>query len=332
MKTIKLLYLISLIFLAACQKDVFKENTMRGVNTGVDFNQWVKVPKGTFYSITSWRVIDEHGQPESLLVGPYYSSKHLDTMDHDFEIMATEVTNEQYARFLNQALDSGIIKIIGDTIKTYYKGDPFTGYDHELKVSAGYYPVMVLNQPGLHIKYDQGRFAAEKGYENHPVVYVTWFGANAYAKFYGYRLPTEKEWERAAMGDNIRAYPWGDEINPHYANYLHGNKELRKVYGSPVRTTPVGFFNGKTYKGPYGEFKTMDNRSPYGAYDMCGNVWEWCADDYPFMHYRFMRGGSYLNYEIYAATWVRNNAEPWFASPSVGFRCVRDLIDKCTKQ
>ena len=326
MKGHKIFFLAIILLVIGCKPGPYKENTLKGIKTGVNPDQWVYVPQGTYYTVTFWRIIKEGNSLDSVRVGPYYSGRHLDTVDHDFEIMATEVTNAQYARFLNQALDSGVIKIKQDTIQTYYPGDPFTGYEHEFPVKPGYYPMMVLRQPGLHILYKDGRFTAEQGFENHPVVNVTWFGAWAYARFYGYRLPREKEWEKAAMGTDLRGYPWGNEINVHFANYMEGNKALRKIFGDPVRTTPVGFYNGKTYKGPKGSFETRDNRSPYGAYDMCGNVWEWCANDYPFIHYRYMRGGSYNDYPPYSTTWWRNNAEPWFSSPSVGFRCVRTPI------
>ena len=326
MKLYKLIFFILIIALIGCKPEDYKENVLKNINTGVNPNQWVLVPAGTYYTINFYRTIEKDGKIDSVRVGPYYSGKHLDTIDYDYEIMITEVTNAQYAEFLNKALLNGKITIKGDTIKTFYPGDPFTGYDHEYPVPEGDYPVMLLNQPGLHIAFDGKVFTVEPGFENHPVVYVSWFGAWAYAQFYGWRLPSEKEWEKAASGPNLRAYPWGDEISPYYANYLEGNKALRKVFGSPVRTTPVGFYNGKTYKGPYGEFQTKDNRSFYGVYDLSGNVWEWCGDDYPFIHYRIMRGGSYNDYPPYATTWWRNNAEPWFSSPSVGFRCVRDPI------
>ncbi len=326
----KFLGYILLIMLAwvGCSPDQYVDNTLRGIETGVSPDQWVTVPAGAFYSNTKWRVVNEDGKLDSVLVGPYYTHLEIDTIPYDFQIMATEVTYGQFAKFLNDALAKNFIKIVDDTIKVYYHGDEFTHYRHEFEVPAGDYPAMILTEPGIHIKYNDGKFTVDEGYENHPVVYVTWFGAYAYAQFYGYRLPTEKEWEKAARGRELKAYPWGNDISPEYANYHLANVKLNKIFGEPARTTPVGFFNGKTYEGKNGKFETKDNRSVFGAYDMAGNVWEWCGNAYPFIHYRYMRGGSYENYDYNVTTWARNNAEPWFSSAWVGFRCVKAVPAK----
>ena len=90
---------------------------------------------------------------------------------------------------------------------------------------------------------------------NQPVVGVSWYDAMAYAKWAGKRLPTEAEWEYAARGGlEGKKYPWGDSIYESKANYDH----------SIGHTTPVG------------EYPT----NGYGLYDMTGNVWEWCLDEY----------------------------------------------------
>lgn len=106
---------------------------------------------------------------------------------------------------------------------------------------------------------------SDSGKSNHPVVYVDWTQANDYCEFVHKRLPSEAEWEKAALGTNGGKYPWGDKINCSFANY-----------GNCVgRTDVVGSY-------PLG-------RSPYEVYDMVGNVWEWVADCYSEDYYHISK-------------------------------------------
>ena len=165
------------------------------------------------------------------------------------------------------------------------------------------------------------------GKNNHPVVYVSWYAAMAYAQWAEKRLPTEAEWEKAARGGLIgNIYPWGNEIDPTKANYYDATDKEQ---------TPVG-----TYP-----------KNGYGLYDMAGNVREWCLDSYIVDYYenapkqnpvagsaniqdiiknfinvktdRVLRGGSWLNSQYSSRVTNRSNRAPTDTNPNEGFRCVK---------
>lgn len=303
----KNIFLLTMVFFSllmiACASDPAEvlRTEVPYIDTGVDVETWALVPAGEFLK----------GQHE-----------HPTTIGYDYEIMVTDVTNAQYAGYLNEALAKGEIKIEDNKVLGFYPGDEFHGHKHEKKIDAGFWLLIPLEEPGIHIRFQGEQFTVDNGFENHPVVMVTWFGAKAYCDFYGWRLPTEEEWEKAARGTDNRAYPWGDDITSHQANCLGSHHELKKFFGGihPI-TTPVGFFNGYRYN----DYQTEKSVSPYGLYDMAGNVWQWTENVYPNTHLRYMRGGSEANYEYNLRVWARNSAEPDYFGINVGFRCVRDV-------
>jgi len=143
-----------------------------------------------------------------------------------------------------------------------------------------------------------------KALRDHPVVYVSWDDAVAYAQWAGGRLPSEQEWERAARGIDGRVYPWGDEFDAARCNAEEG---------SIGTTTPVGRYS-------------PDGDSPCSCVDMAGNVWEWTTSEWePGTEWRVVRGGAWGSRRRYARCAARVRPTPDDLPDDLGLRVVVPL-------
>lgn len=180
--------------------------------------------------------------------------------------------------------------------------------DEEDKINMREYSIMkypVTN--ALYKEFDPNyrlRFPRYSSAEDQPAIGINFYEAVIFSIWSGKRLPTEKEWEKASRGVDGRDYPWGEAMG-YQAGYAN----------------TCDFLTGKT--NSVQEFE--QGISPYGCFDMAGNVWEWCYQPHSSRHItqRVARGGSWFNYLIHSKCAYRNSFDPDEHNLAVGLRCVR---------
>jgi formylglycine-generating enzyme required for sulfatase activity len=243
--------------------------------------------------------------------------QHWVTLTKDYYMSQYEITNAQYAAFLNAVGVDG----------TGAKADIQNG--EMLLEPSRQHPDFGDVDWGLH--WSGNQWTPVSGYENHPVVFVSWYGAKAYALWAGGDLPTEAQWERAARG-GIENRPFGLEdgwvLTGHMAN-ING-------------VAAYDFNRGGQYVDPYGPSLRVTRQigayipNAYGLYDMHGNVYEWCEDwydDYSNLRGftdpvctegtgRVVRSSHYDSPAAYCRSAFRGGMYPQDVHPALGLRIV----------
>lgn len=179
--------------------------------------------------------------------------------------------------------------------------------DEEDRVNLKEFAIMKF--PVTNVLYEQfdpqhkTRFPKYSWEEDQPVIGINYYEAVIFSFWLGLRLPTEMEWEKAARGTEGRIYPWGEPMG--YEKGFANTCDFMECKTTPVAELEPGL-------------------SPYGCFDMAGNVWEWCVQLNASRHstQRIVRGGSWMNYLVHAKCFFRNSFDPAERYLAVGLRCV----------
>jgi formylglycine-generating enzyme required for sulfatase activity len=214
-----------------------------------------------------------------------------------YQIDLCEVSNSQYAIFLNTLFKNNELQIFPDQVR------------------QGSYKMLNMDQYQK-IVFENDSFAVVNNMERLPAEQITWYGAKIYAEYYGKRLPTEAEWEKAARGVDARTYPWGENTPDNSLSNINLFFDSPKAIGS--------FYPRGT--------------SVYGCLDMIGNIREWCSDWYdntyyyttPFNNpqggegnYKVIRGGDWGSSINNSKTYRRFSHHPVQGTfYQIGFRCA----------
>lgn len=264
-------------------------------SNGLETNNFEPYHRGVITSeVTTVKVMERNPAPDMIFIpgglftmGDILRDLNVATPVHPVQVSPFflnrhEVRNSDLVAAYQWAFDQGLVAIRDNAV--FLASGPTNG-------------LFSLKQYGSEITFVDGTFRILKGKENHPAIYVSWYGAVAHCNYLslkegretcynledwscdftkrGYRLPTEAEWELAARGGHEgRRFPWthSDLITHAEANYRSSTNQAYDVSptrgfhpdyaAQPLRTSPVGIFAPNSF----------------GLYDMSGNVWEWCWD------------------------------------------------------
>ena len=281
----------------------------------------VEVPEGEFI-MGSDKVDTEGLQQRYGLVKPLYVDEHPQqrVMLKSFFIDRYEVSNQQYKEFTHAAKYAEPFEWSQNGYNLAPERLEQSGIDALRWIATDYFKLDVdtqrLDKPALLRLMTEKRSFRDRL----PVAGVTWQDADAYCRWKHKRLPREAEWEKAARGKDGYEFPWGNTWNLDAIN--SGDNTQWEDGIAPVGTYP-------------------NSKSPYGAYDMAGNVWEWVADDYqPYpgnkepnpdfgTGKKVLRGGGggighYAISQFFRSA-ARQASDPRTTSADVGFRCAQDV-------
>jgi formylglycine-generating enzyme required for sulfatase activity len=216
-----------------------------------------------------------------------------------FQMSKFEVSNQIYCDYLNES------RMMPDSVEK----------------------LIEIDEVGSAISYLNGYYFVKDSLQEIPVSMVTWYGADTFCKYYGYRLPTEAEWEYAAKGGKM---PWFRRL--FYQEHGHSEKDL--IDG-------VAWYRGNSGGEPHKVGLKQPNSE--GLFDMLGNLDEWCQDWYISGYYeisnehnpqgpgqaqfKVIRGGSWYNSEEMQSATNRRALNPKNKKSTVGFRVVKDISD-----